>query len=690
MKILVVLSSFVISIVVSQPVKESGIDDTDIIEYGAHRYARDLKSDPPLCRVNQYFDKEKNKCMNVIGGGKVLHINSSTSCGVNALKPHCASPKYYYICTGNKMILAQCPDGRHFEDRLQKCVLVPRDRYIPIADPSNSNELPVCESPGSFPVPNDCALFYTCRKKFFGMNRNFYRCPKKMMYDVNNGMCSPSSTCDDSTLPLSCPPSIQILNEGRHLVRRSKPIGEEKRTTIICKIVYLNEEEGTTRSVENVDTTTDSLIIKLDNDTASTAERDHSTTPAGENTEESINEFEVTTSEDSFTDAIVPFEVTTNPSLILTSLKAASTEEYYENTPAFTSTNSVTNVPTNFDSILSESEVLVERNIFREEYITTQNIAEGGSTPIIFTDLNTTIQTTTEVNEYTTKELVSESQSTIVPNVTSGIFEELENNDENTEEPFKDSTISNTEFTNENPIITSMLPYSSLNKNEQTTTDQTESTNIQEYLIPFNDLTTESNNEETSSKITDDAIGTSYTTEYLTTSKYDSGCSSTDAANDFDTIITTTEGIGFSESTSTEVTLSTIDDSFDSVTLRDVTIISNASEIIENNAFFDLESIPQEATSKNPVTNLEELSSSSVNLVTENVVTELNSQSTDNDETFEAEKNVTKAKTTSSPQQMRTVSKNIMLPIASAVLNVTDKLERYIRAILINYFSRYV
>nr|XP_033201725.1 titin-like [Bombus vancouverensis nearcticus] len=255
--ILVLLFQFVTLIVVSQPVSRlNDVDATDITNYEAHRYPRTLKSKHPSCRINQYFDVDKGDCMGVIGGGKALYINNKKSCGSNVLKPHCTNPRYYYICRQNKTILAQCPQNRHFESHLQKCILVPREKHISATSGQNSDIFDSvqhldCLKTGSFPVPDNCGLFYTCSMHGKKMNKNFYTCPKNMAYDTETEMCKPSSTCREPESLSSC--KNHPWDEKKENMALKEAIFPIKRRSETCETMFTNEEDATTNSTSEND-----------------------------------------------------------------------------------------------------------------------------------------------------------------------------------------------------------------------------------------------------------------------------------------------------------------------------------------------------------------------------------------------------------------------------------------------------
>ena len=194
--------------------------------------------------------------MGVIGGGKALYVNNKKSCGSNVLKPHCTNPRYYYICRQNKTILAQCPQNRHFESHLQKCILVPREKHISVTNGQNSDifdsvQRPDCLKTGTFPVPDNCGLFYTCSMHGKKMNQNFYTCPKNMAYDTKTEMCKPSSTCREPESLSSC----------RNHPRDGKKENMAPKETVFpirgrsetCETLFTNEEDTTTNSTSKND-----------------------------------------------------------------------------------------------------------------------------------------------------------------------------------------------------------------------------------------------------------------------------------------------------------------------------------------------------------------------------------------------------------------------------------------------------
>ncbi|XP_031775154.1 protein PFF0380w-like isoform X2 [Apis florea] len=187
--------------------------------------------------MNQYFDKEKGFCLNVLGGGKALYINN-TSCGTNVLKPHCYNPRYYYICKKNKTILAQCSQNKHFEVHLQKCTLIYHGKNTPNKTNSNS-----CQKVGIFPIANDCHQFYTCTAYGHRMKQNFYICPKNMAFDMETEMCKPSSTCKESRLSSTCLFSSEkedmTLEEANMFL---KPMDK----SLTCETIFTSDEETMT------------------------------------------------------------------------------------------------------------------------------------------------------------------------------------------------------------------------------------------------------------------------------------------------------------------------------------------------------------------------------------------------------------------------------------------------------------
>ncbi|XP_017755710.1 PREDICTED: serine-rich adhesin for platelets-like [Eufriesea mexicana] len=257
--ILILLLQCVILIVISQPTKKlTDIDDKSNKNYGAQSYSSTSKSKPHPCRTNQYFDVDKGQCLSVYGGGKALYINNTKSCGTNVLKPHCTNPRYYYQCKEDKTILVQCPQHRHFESRLQKCVLVSHEEYASTQLKSNASNLAKpfdCHKQGSYPVPNNCGLFYTCTIYGYRMYQNFYTCPKNMVYDAEMEMCKPSSTCQQSNQPLCSDNNgkeIMTLEEAEKPMHPSKMISTgNNEKSMMCETIFTNDEETTTTTPYN-------------------------------------------------------------------------------------------------------------------------------------------------------------------------------------------------------------------------------------------------------------------------------------------------------------------------------------------------------------------------------------------------------------------------------------------------------
>ncbi|CAK9806107.1 hypothetical protein ANTPLA_LOCUS4769 [Anthophora plagiata] len=308
--VILLLLPFVFLIAVCQPVEkpvlakcshiqtdlclqDTADTNTNITSNGVNRYRRTLKHAPTSCSVNQYFDKHEGRCLGTVGGGKVLYINDTVSCDTNTLKPHCTNPRYYYICKKNKIILAQCTHGRHFENHLQRCVHVSRDAYetVTVNPKTETFDLfqpPECKTPGSFPFPNDCAQFYVCETNGHRLHQNFFRCPENTAYDREMEMCVPSYSCKGAkNLPSMCTWSIHKekltieeaerwlniwpLNESRFanaVVNVSKNFTlNENGSVTICETIYVpGESNVTVTNVYETDTSTQSS-----NDVATTS-----------------------------------------------------------------------------------------------------------------------------------------------------------------------------------------------------------------------------------------------------------------------------------------------------------------------------------------------------------------------------------------------------------------------------------
>nr|XP_033321324.1 uncharacterized protein LOC117217661 [Megalopta genalis] len=269
----------IISSSVNQPVENPfDFDDNSMdIHSQIYRYKKDLNSQPPFCSNTQYFDEEQKRCLDIIGGGTLLYVNKTKSCGVNVLKPHCSNPKHYYICKKNETVLAQCGEDQYFSYRLHKCVHVNHqeevtERSHPDQQTFDSIKLPACKKSGSFPVPNDCTLFFTCETNGRRMSQTIFRCPKTMVYDAETEMCSVSAICDDTYLNASsiCEPK----EEGRISVlhREHEPDDEELNgfvTTDYSSIPpeFTGDIIDTTIAINNYESgitpTTDSTMVQM-------------------------------------------------------------------------------------------------------------------------------------------------------------------------------------------------------------------------------------------------------------------------------------------------------------------------------------------------------------------------------------------------------------------------------------------
>ena len=236
----------------------------------AHRYSRALKPDPPTCSLNQYFDEEEGRCLGITGGGRVLYINSTNSCGINTLQPHCTNPGYYYICKDSKTIMAQCLQGQHFESRLQKCVNIDPNRLIsstvqPNLETFESIQLPECKKPGSFPVPDDCTLFYTCETNGHRMFHSIFSCPKDMAYNVETKMCSFSSSCKKENSAVSfCAP--MITKEKRNIEKSTSTESLTHITDLDDTDKTATYEISSTENLEDTAITNTVSVTTYDND----------------------------------------------------------------------------------------------------------------------------------------------------------------------------------------------------------------------------------------------------------------------------------------------------------------------------------------------------------------------------------------------------------------------------------------
>ncbi|XP_076657409.1 uncharacterized protein LOC143361704 [Halictus rubicundus] len=274
----------IISGSVNQPVQNPfDFDNSDIdVQSNKYRYKKDLNSQSPFCNNTQYFDGEQKRCIDIVGGGTLLYVNKTKSCGVNVLKPHCGNPKHYYICKKNEAILAQCGRDQYFSFHLHKCVHVSRQEEVtkPISSGQrtfDSIKLPACKKSGSFPVLNDCTLFYTCETKDRRMSQTVFKCPRTMVYDAETEMCSISATCDNIYLNVSsiCEPNaegrIALLHREHELEDETTSIYESEITsTTDSDVVQMplasdkfNDFEGTNSTEDILNTLSSSSTIDV-------------------------------------------------------------------------------------------------------------------------------------------------------------------------------------------------------------------------------------------------------------------------------------------------------------------------------------------------------------------------------------------------------------------------------------------
>ncbi|KAL6255857.1 hypothetical protein P5V15_013099 [Pogonomyrmex californicus] len=225
------------------------------------------------CKVNQYYDHEEGRCLGVPGGGKVLHVESRRSCGVNILKPHCRSSLYYHICKRDKSILAQCANRQIFDNRLQRCVYYDSSKLIPNIIPPDEYmyhhhiSVPSCTRSGRFPIPSHCSMFYTCDSNGHRFYQNVFKCPQNTGYHMDRGMCIVVPDCvnDNSVDPTVCVPNapgenVESLNpntEGN--VKETSVIFEGNKASTSDSIVE-NEENVNFKSYDDVTATSVNIM----------------------------------------------------------------------------------------------------------------------------------------------------------------------------------------------------------------------------------------------------------------------------------------------------------------------------------------------------------------------------------------------------------------------------------------------
>ncbi|XP_025073819.1 LOW QUALITY PROTEIN: COPII coat assembly protein sec16-like [Pogonomyrmex barbatus] len=246
-----------------------------------HRHRRAVwPSTIHYCKVNQYYDHEEGRCLGVPGGGKVLHVESRRSCGVNILKPHCRSSLYYHICKRDKSILAQCANRQIFDNRLQRCVYYDSSKLIPNIIPPDEYmyhhhiSVPSCTRSGRFPIPSHCSMFYTCDSNGHRFYQNVFKCPQNTGYHMDRGMCIVMSDCvnDNSVDPTVCVPNapgenVESLNSNEDTegnVKETSVIFEGNEASTSDSIIE-NEENVNFKSYDDVTATSVNIMDTPEN-----------------------------------------------------------------------------------------------------------------------------------------------------------------------------------------------------------------------------------------------------------------------------------------------------------------------------------------------------------------------------------------------------------------------------------------
>lgn len=187
----------------------------NVVEHRESRYRRAIEPSTRSCRLNQYYDQKEGRCLGVPGGGKALHVDNERSCGVNVLKPHCTSSRYYFVCKRDKTILAQCANGQHFDNRFQRCIPHDTSESDPITirpDEYRENRDHIqaphpCTRSGRFPVPDHCSVFYVCETNGHRLVQSVFKCPRGTGYHAERKMCVVMSECENSAESTICAPN---------------------------------------------------------------------------------------------------------------------------------------------------------------------------------------------------------------------------------------------------------------------------------------------------------------------------------------------------------------------------------------------------------------------------------------------------------------------------------------------------
>ncbi|XP_012144216.2 uncharacterized protein LOC105662924 [Megachile rotundata] len=678
-----------------QPLKSPTDIDATSRNTAQKRVHRALKPDPPICSFNQYFDKEEGRCLGVTGGGRVLYINSTNTCSVKALQPHCTNPRYYYICKNDKTILAECIQGQHFDSRLQKCVDVnPEDLVSSTAQPNldtfESIQLPECKEPGPFPVPDDCTLFYTCETNGHRMFQSIFRCPKDMAYETETKMCDFSSSCNGTNLNIPFCASV-INREHRHVKKPTKVTHTTDTATIFDTI-------STEDSMEDVTLANTVSVTPYDNPTSTFPYNDLSST-----------EF------NAFVDETSSTESNHLHSLDTTTFSYSSTSGEFLPTDQFTETSTFVGSTLETD-LLSEglstenavTEVVTSSTSSSEEISTTENsmVAEKivQSTTEFVTTSTTDLLTPDNAN-FEVQTTVSTETSTLGLESSTSMNSELnEQSDLSTTEKETDATEQVTEPSEMEQDFPDV--FLAMNEPNDTNSESVTSTSTEVGSTSSEvDVTTQSVSEETSPEHT--TVSADYSPETTVTDKQDFNESTTEEITEDPMLLLNNELSRLTTANSNENENSTIlstTSSYDANTeylkndMNNQSAVTKAPDNANINAddkSFEQDKLSTTTPSANNIQNSENVSNApTLRTVSDSKRPEINSDSLnkqlhslvpDKQNAASKENDIPKYESAIMPNMMPStgrVSTDVILPIMSAVFRIIDMIERCLLQVL--------